>query len=102
VDNACKYTPDRGSVSVTTRRTRDRVVVDVTDTGVGIPEEDLPNVFERFYRSDISRSQETGGFGLGLAIAKHIVDVSGGTISVRSTVGSGTTFEISLPRQRVR
>jgi len=102
VDNACKYTPDGGSVSVTTRRSRDRVVVDVTDTGVGIPEEDLPNVFERFYRSDISRSQETGGFGLGLAIAKHIVDVSGGAISVRSTVGSGTTFEISLPRQRVR
>lgn len=102
VDNACKYTPDGGSVSVTTRRSRDRVVIDVSDTGVGIPEEDLPNVFERFYRSDTSRSQETGGFGLGLAIAKHIVDVSGGTISVTSTVGSGTTFQISLPRQRVR
>jgi len=102
VDNACKYTPAGGSVSVTTRRSRDRVVIDVTDTGVGIPEEDLPNVFERFYRSDASRSQETGGFGLGLAIAKHIIDVSGGTIAVRSTVGSGSTFEISLPRQRIR
>jgi len=102
VDNACKYTPEGGHVSVTTRRHRDRVVVDVADTGVGIPADDLPNVFDRFYRSDISRSKETGGFGLGLAIAKHIVDASGGTIAVRSIVGKGTTFEVSLPRQKLR
>jgi len=100
VDNACKYTPDGGHVSLTTRRSRDRIMVTVADTGVGIPEADLPNVFERFYRSDLSRSQETGGFGLGLAIAKHIIDVSGGAVTVRSTVGRGTTFEVSLPRQR--
>ncbi|MBN2248624.1 MAG: HAMP domain-containing histidine kinase [Coriobacteriia bacterium] len=102
VDNACKYTPDGGRVSVTTRRSRDRIIIEVADTGVGIPEADLPNVFERFYRSDLSRSQETGGFGLGLAIAKHIIDVSGGTIKVRSAVGRGTTFEVVLPRQRGR
>lgn len=102
VDNACKYTPDRGSVSMTTRRHRDRVVVDVADTGVGIPAEDLPSIFDRFYRSDVSRSKETGGFGLGLAIAKHIVDASGGTITVRSILGKGTTFEVSLPRQKTR
>jgi len=102
VDNACKYTPEKGHISVTTRRHRDRVVIDVADTGVGIPAEDLPNVFDRFYRSDISRSKETGGFGLGLAIAKHIVDASGGTITVRSIVGKGTTFEVSLPRQKLR
>lgn len=102
VDNACKYTPERGSVSIATHRHRDRVVVEVSDTGVGIPAEDIPNVFDRFYRSDVSRSKETGGFGLGLAIAKHIVDASGGTISVRSTLGSGTTFEVSLPRQKTR
>ena len=100
VDNACKYTPEGGRVSLTTRRSRDRIIVTVADSGVGIPEADLPNVFERFYRSDLSRSQETGGFGLGLAIAKHIIDVSGGTVSVRSVIGKGTTFEVSLPRQR--
>lgn len=100
VDNACKYTPAGGSVSVTTRRHRDRVVVEVADTGVGIPEEDIPNIFDRFYRSDVSRSKETGGFGLGLAIARHIVDASGGTISVRSALGKGTTFEVTLPRQK--
>lgn len=102
VDNACKYTPQGGKVSVVTRRHRDRVVIDVVDTGVGIPSEDLPNVFDRFYRSDVSRSKETGGFGLGLAIAKHIVDASGGTITVRSIIGRGTTFEVSLPRQKTR
>lgn len=100
VDNACKYTPDGGSVSVTTRRRRDVILIEVVDTGVGIPEQDLPNVFERFYRSDLSRSKETGGFGLGLAIAKHIIDTSGGDIAVKSTIGRGTTFTISLPRQR--
>ncbi len=102
VDNACKYTPGGGHVSLTTRRSRDRIIVEVEDSGVGIPEADIPNVFERFYRSDLSRSHETGGFGLGLAIAKHIIDVSGGTVTVRSVVDRGTTFEIALPRQRVR
>lgn len=101
VDNACKYTPEGGSVSVSTRRRRERIVVRVADTGVGIPPEDLPSVFERFYRSDASRSKETGGFGLGLAIAKHIIDLSAGTVTVSSTVGRGTTFELSLPRRRI-
>ena len=100
VDNACKYTPDGGKVSVSTRRRRDRVIVRVADTGVGIPAEDLPNIFERFYRSDISRSKETGGFGLGLAIAKHIIDHSAGEVSVASTLGEGTVFEVSLPRRK--
>ncbi|MDY0340891.1 MAG: HAMP domain-containing sensor histidine kinase [Coriobacteriia bacterium] len=100
VDNACKYTHEGGQVSLKTRRARDRIIIEVSDTGVGIPEEDVPNVFARFYRSDLSRSQETGGFGLGLAIAKHIVDVSGGTITVLSDIGHGTVFEVSLPRQR--
>ncbi len=102
VDNACKYTPSGGRVQLKTRRHRDRVVVEVTDTGVGIPEPDLPSIFERFYRSDTSRSKETGGFGLGLPIAKHIIDASGGMIWVRSKVGSGTTFTISLPRNRAK
>ncbi|MDP2299995.1 MAG: ATP-binding protein, partial [Actinomycetota bacterium] len=101
VDNACKYTPEGGSVSVSTRRRRERIVVRISDTGIGIPAEDLPSVFERFYRSDTSRSKETGGFGLGLAIAKHIIDLSAGTVTVSSTVGRGTTFELSLPRRRI-
>lgn len=100
VDNACKYTPAGGRVHVSTRRHKDRIVVEVSDTGIGIPEEDLPNIFERFYRSDASRSKETGGFGLGLSIAKHIVDASGGMIWARSKLGSGTTFIISLPRDK--
>ncbi|MBA4370468.1 MAG: hypothetical protein C0418_02685, partial [Coriobacteriaceae bacterium] len=100
VDNAAKYTPSGGDVSVTTRRRRDQVVIEVADTGPGIPEADLPNIFDRFYRSDSSRSKETGGFGLGLAIAKRIVRASGGTIDVHSVEGVGATFTIRLPRSR--
>jgi signal transduction histidine kinase len=100
VDNAAKYTPEGGSVSVSTRRKRDTIIIDVADTGVGIPKVDLDNIFDRFYRSDSSRSKTTGGFGLGLPIAKTIVDAAGGTISVVSTVGEGTRFTLSLPRSR--
>lgn len=99
VDNAAKYTP-AGTVSVKTRRKRDTVVVEVADTGVGIPAGEIDNIFERFYRSDTSRSQETGGFGLGLPIAKSIVEGAGGTIEVASTVGQGSVFTIKLPRGR--
>ncbi len=102
LDNAGKYTPEGGSVVVSTSRQRDHVTVNVKDTGVGIPEQDLPNVFERFYRSDASRSKDTGGFGLGLAIAKHIVDMSQGVIRVSSHVGEGTVFHIELPRTRMK
>ncbi|HZL06485.1 MAG TPA: HAMP domain-containing sensor histidine kinase, partial [Coriobacteriia bacterium] len=102
VDNACKYTPSGGRVQVTTRRQRDRIIVDVTDTGVGIPEQDLPNIFERFYRSDTSRTKEIEGFGLGLPIAKYIVHMSGGTLWVKSMAGSGTTFSVSLPREHAK
>ncbi|HEY3318012.1 MAG TPA: HAMP domain-containing sensor histidine kinase [Coriobacteriia bacterium] len=99
VDNAAKYTPSGGTVRVQTWRRRDMVVVEVSDTGMGIPEKDLPNIFDRFYRSDISRSKETGGFGLGLAIAKRMVEVCGGTIEVRSVEGEGTSFTIRIPRE---
>lgn len=100
VDNACKYTLPGGTVRVSTWRKRESVVIEVADTGAGISERDLENIFERFYRSDHSRSAETGGFGLGLAIAKHIVDASGGTIDVASRIGEGTTFTIRLPRKQ--
>lgn len=101
VDNAAKYTPAGGRVEVRTRRRRDVIIVEVSDTGVGIPAEDIPSVFDRFYRSDASRSKETGGFGLGLAIAKRIVETHGGTIDVQSVLGAGTMFTVRLPRSRV-
>lgn len=98
VDNAAKYTPSGGQVSVATRRRREQVVIEVSDSGPGIAEEDVPYIFDRFYRSDSSRSQETGGFGLGLAIAKRIVEAMGGAIEVSSVVDVGTTFVVRLPR----
>jgi signal transduction histidine kinase len=100
VDNAAKYTPPGGRVMVSTRRKRDTVIVEVADNGIGIPPEDLPNIFERFYRSDTSRSKETG-FGLGLPIVKTIVDSIGATIDVTSQLRRGTTFTLRIPRGRV-
>jgi len=100
LDNASKYTPVRGTISVTTHRRRDTVTFDVEDTGQGIPEEDLVHVFDRFYRSEVSRAAGEGGFGLGLAIAKSIVASMGGDMVVTSVVGQGTVFSVSLPRGR--
>ncbi|MDZ4180236.1 MAG: HAMP domain-containing sensor histidine kinase [Coriobacteriia bacterium] len=100
VDNAAKYTQS-GVVTLKTRRKRDTVIIEVIDTGIGIPAEDIPSIFERFYRSDASRSQETGGFGLGLPIATTIVEGAGGSISVESEVGVGSRFIIRLPRGRI-
>lgn len=98
LDNACKYTPEGGRVTLSTYRAKDEIVFEIADTGVGIPAEELHNVFERFYRSDASRAEISGGFGLGLAIAKATVDVLHGSISVTSTVGEGSVFTVRLPR----
>jgi two-component system sensor histidine kinase BaeS len=97
VANAVRYTPEGGSVTVEGRAEADLVVVEVTDTGAGIAPEDLPRVFERFWRADGSRSRSTGGSGLGLAITRHLVEAHGGTVSASSAPGSGTTFRIALP-----
>ncbi|GGV94732.1 hypothetical protein GCM10015535_60700 [Streptomyces gelaticus] len=75
----------------------DRAIVQVRDTGTGIPADDLPHVFDRFWRADAARGRETGGSGLGLSIARQIVSDHKGTIDVESTVGTGTTFTIVLP-----
>ena len=97
LDNAVKYTPERGRVTVRTMEEDDTVAVEVSDTGVGISEEQLPHVFERFYRADEARSME--GSGLGLAIARQIAEDHGGSIGVRSQVGQGSTFTIRIPRR---
>jgi len=102
VDNAIKYTPE-GEVSVkgekVTAADGDWVVISVSDTGIGIPPEHLPRIFERFYRVDKARSRQLGGFGLGLSIAKHITESLGGKITVQSEVGKGSTFAIWLPER---
>lgn len=98
IENAVKYTPDGGAVRIHFAVDADTVSVAVEDTGVGIPQEALPRVFERFYRVDPSRSRDMGGTGLGLAIVKHAVRAHGGTVSVKSEEGVGTTFTVTLPR----
>jgi signal transduction histidine kinase len=97
VDNALRYTPPGGEVVLTTVAVDHGVQVEVHDSGPGIDEKDLPHVFERFYRAEASRSRALGGGGLGLAIAKGIVEAHGGTVGVRVGPGSGATFSFVLP-----
>ena len=97
LENAAKYTPSGGSISVTTFSEQDRVSISVQDTGIGIPAADLPLIFERFYRVDQSRSRAVGGTGLGLSIVKMLVDLMGGKIEVESRLDAGSTFTVRLP-----
>jgi two-component system phosphate regulon sensor histidine kinase PhoR len=96
IDNAVKYT-EKGTVTVSLAAKDGDIVIDVRDTGIGIPEEHLTHIFERFYVVDKSRSRKLGGTGLGLSIVKHIVLAHGGRISVWSRLGEGTAFTIKLP-----
>jgi signal transduction histidine kinase len=96
-DNALKYTPAGGRVTLAWERADGWVRVAVADTGIGIAPENLPHLFERFYRADKARSREQGGTGLGLAIAKWIAEAHGGKILVESQVGKGSTFTVLLP-----
>ncbi len=97
VGNALRHTPAGGQVTVTARRTASGVEVNVRDSGEGIRPADIPHIFERFYRGEKSRSRLTGGAGLGLAIARGIVEAHGGTMQVESEVARGTTFSFTLP-----
>ena len=100
LENAAKYTPQGGTVAVRTARSRDQLVIEVSDTGQGIPPGELEHVFDRFYRSAASRAASEGGFGLGLSIAHNIVELAGGHIEVRSVLGEGATFTLYWPRGR--
>jgi two-component system, OmpR family, sensor histidine kinase SenX3 len=102
VDNAVKYTPPGGRVEVTGGFEGSEIVIQVSDTGIGIPEGKLPRIFERFYRVDKARSKETGGTGLGLSIVKHVAENHGGRVAVESTPGEGSTFTVYLPRYQVQ
>ncbi|MBE9158734.1 HAMP domain-containing histidine kinase [Nodosilinea sp. LEGE 06152] len=97
LSNACKYTPEGGWVNISLSKGARSAWIQVADNGIGIPAADLPHIFERFYRVDKQRSKATGGLGLGLAIARQIVQAHGGDIYVSSEVGQGTCFQVELP-----
>ncbi|OGH12252.1 MAG: hypothetical protein A2857_00605 [Candidatus Levybacteria bacterium RIFCSPHIGHO2_01_FULL_36_15] len=99
LDNAIKYSPKKSTVNITSKIIDNSVVADITDQGIGIADKDIPHIFDRFYRADISRTkQKISGYGLGLSIAKKIIDNHKGTISVKSEIGKGSTFTVHLPR----
>ncbi|MFE6158880.1 sensor histidine kinase [Streptomyces sp. NPDC056486] len=97
VSNAIRHTPEGGSVTISCRATPDAVLVEVADTGTGIAPDDLPHVFDRFWRADKSRTRATGGSGLGLAIVRQLVEGHGGTVTARSTPGEGAVFTVRVP-----
>jgi two-component system phosphate regulon sensor histidine kinase PhoR len=98
IDNAIKYTGEGSLIQVRWYGLGDQICLEVEDNGRGIPEEDLPRIFERFYRVDKARSREMGGTGLGLAIVKNLVHIMKGNVKVASELGQGTTFSVCLPR----
>jgi len=100
ISNALKYTPEGGSVEIRSVENAQSIVISVKDSGIGIGAEDLPYVFERFYRADKSRNRATGGSGIGLAIVKTLVEAHGGVVSVESTPGTGSEFKITLPKEK--
>ena len=97
VENAIKYNKEHGSVKVVLDADHQYFTFEVTDTGIGIPEESMPHIYERFYRVDKSHSREIGGTGLGLAITKNAVLLHKGSITLTSTEGEGTTFLVKIP-----
>jgi two-component system phosphate regulon sensor histidine kinase PhoR len=98
IDNAVKYTPEAGTININVISGEKDVSISVEDNGSGIPQEDLPRIFERFYRVEKDRSREKGGSGLGLSIVKHILELHNIQIKVESEVNKGTKFEFALPR----
>ena len=99
LSNAIRYTPIQGSVTVGLKEENNQAVVWLTDTGIGIPEEAKKNLFTKFFRADNAKRVQADGSGLGLFIAKRIVDAHGGTIGVQTEVGKGSTFTVSIPKK---
>ena len=97
ISNAIKYTPENGTIKVYVGFVYNDAYIKVIDNGIGIPEADLPRIFERFYRVDKARSREFGGTGLGLPIAKEIIEQNKGSIDIKSEVGKGTEVVIRIP-----
>jgi signal transduction histidine kinase len=97
IDNAINYNSPGGQIRVAAELQNRTLILSMTDTGVGIPSGELLRIFERFYRVDKARARDSGGTGLGLSIVKHAIESQGGTVSVTSRVGSGSTFTIRLP-----
>ncbi len=97
IDNALKYTPHGGTVTIAVRRAGEAAVLSVSDNGIGILAEHVPRIFERFYRVDKARSRQSGGTGLGLSIVKNIVEAHGGTVAAASEYNRGSTFTVTLP-----
>jgi heavy metal sensor kinase len=97
LENAIRYSPSGGIITSSVTRKNRSAVISISDTGMGIPPEKVPHIFERFYRVDKGRSRADGGAGLGLAIAKYIAEAHGGKIEVESQIGKGSTFSVSLP-----
>jgi two-component system heavy metal sensor histidine kinase CusS len=97
LSNAIRYTPENGKVCLKYAKVGSQIEISVEDSGIGIPEEDLENIFERFYRVDHSRTNQSGGFGLGLAIVKHILQIHGGRVIANSSVGIGSVFLTEWP-----
>jgi two-component system phosphate regulon sensor histidine kinase PhoR len=98
LDNAVKYSADESQIEVKLEELRDQVKISVKDYGIGIPEKEIPRIFERFFRVDKDRSRKTGGSGLGLSIVKHLAENLGGQVAVESKEGQGSTFSLSLPK----
>ena len=96
-DNAVKYTPENGKIGIELTKDKNMALFSINDNGIGISPEHLPHIFERFYRVEKSRSRQSGGYGLGLAVSQTIVDAHFGTISISSISGSGTTVKVNLP-----
>ena len=99
--NAIKYTPEDGEIKIYVGFVYNDAYIKVIDTGIGIPEEDIEKVFERFYRVDKARTREMGGTGLGLSIAKEILDQNNGSIDIKSEVGKGTEIVIRVPTKKL-
>ena len=97
MSNAIKYTPEKGKIKIYVGFVYNDAYIKIIDNGIGIPEEDLARIFERFYRVDKARSREMGGTGLGLSIAKEILDKNNGSINIKSELGKGTEVVIRIP-----